>query len=959
MVSAPSFPESMRKFTPRNFNDADVSREELLLTPDSGFQMFFFPLRTSDSPQLSSVPDELMHIVEHNRNVVEWDADPSRKWLGNIQLHKLADNISKNGWNPCEKSYARGKVGSCAHGNTIMYGIWLAVETNVGDAYRGWGYEPPASPTPAERSHFETNRTPSSPYYSHDVGSLERQDQIGIEVGEIVITQLITWKPLHQIDAELDLVIDFGNSRTCALVLEHVAPNSIGGGTANFSQICRPVPLAHPFCYSPLLTEDGVPHAAGLKHESADASSIVSSRFTLKRPEFRNFDPDSDEASQNPKAMMCRIPEFKTRTEGMLFWKTQNEELDTVEGRVPQMFVKNSPVCLGADMEEMVGGVTDIGKEFRRLHRDGVLVQQSSAKRFFWDSAPSHKEWSVVPNYGDENFGKPGRFEGLSGLMLRFLELPGSHTSRPSIAPANPNYPRRDTLTWTILAILETTHRSINSESWVKQAGVFQRRRIRNVIGTYPSGWTKTEIAEYQAKWQQAVDIYMTTHVQPGDKPVGLVMKLDESVASQIPILYSCMTRMATNKVGENWIAVNGVSGGKHAHPVLRIMNIDIGGGTSDVSIVEYTDKAPGMFVDLHATVLFKDSSTIAAGDVLLKKVVEQIVIGELIKTAADPDVMRTEFRRYFTKTANVAEKAKRVSLMISVLIPMATLLLRQRGDEKPLDCNPFHAGVQSEVWNEFKAQFGLELKHNSPITVKAKEFDALVVEVFGVYLRSLAKHASAFDVHMLFVCGKPSEQPIIREMIERLIPVPIERIQFARGFKAGNWYPFSDDGDSAIRDAKTVTCVGAALERAMSESMVLNWKLTNVPRASVRNMWGVMPIRGAEFDCTILGADQDESAEVVMNVTNRIGRKMFDGVSCEPEPVYRLMWVHGGKDQTTVRIVFDRVSHEVGGADSIAIRTVTDMQAGDDLTGQVVLSLYPLLHEQEPWQDTGELDLS
>ena len=63
-------------------------------------------------------------------------------------------------------------------------------------------------------------------------------------------------------------------------------------------------------------------------------------------------------------------------------------------------------------------------------------------------------------------------------------------------------------------------------------------------------------------------------------------MKLDESVASQIPILYSCMTRMSTNKVGENWIQVNGVTGGNHAHPTLRILNVDIGGGTSDVSIV-------------------------------------------------------------------------------------------------------------------------------------------------------------------------------------------------------------------------------------------------------------------------------------------------------------------------------------------------------------------------------------
>jgi hypothetical protein len=34
-------------------------------------------------------------------------------------------------------------------------------------------------------------------------------------------------------------------------------------------------------------------------------------------------------------------------------------------------------------------------------------------------------------------------------------------------------------------------------------------------------------------------------------------------------------------------------------------------------------------------------------------------------------------------------------------------------------------------------------------------------------------------------------------------------------------------------------------------------------------------------------------------------------------------------------------------------------MRTGEDLAGQVCLSLYPLLHEQEPWQDTGELDLS
>jgi hypothetical protein len=195
--------------------------------------------------------------------------------------------------------------------------------------------------------------------------------------------------------------------------------------------------------------------------------------------------------------------------------------------------------------------------------------------------------------------------------------------------------------------------------------------------------------------------------------------------------------------------------------------------------------------------------------------------------------------------------------------------------------------------------------------------------------------------------------------MIERLIPVPLERIQFARGFKAGKWYPFSDGADAAISDAKTVTCVGAALERAMTDGMILNWKLTSLPRPGFKNMWGVMPNRGAEFNSLILRSDQDESSEVVLNVTNRIGRKMLDGVSCEPEPVYRLLWNDGRKDQTTVKASFMRIPQEQSGADSIALRQVIVQQTGEDVTAQVSLKLYPLLHDQEPWQDTGELDLS
>ena len=44
---------------------------------------------------------------------------------------------------------------------------------------------------------------------------------------------------------------------------------------------------------------------------------------------------------------------------------------------------------------------------------------------------------------------------------------------------------------------------------------------------------------------------------------------------------------------------------------------------------------------------------------------------------------------------------------MISVLIPMATSLLRQRSDGKPLDCNPRDAGVQERLFEELRSVNG------------------------------------------------------------------------------------------------------------------------------------------------------------------------------------------------------------------------------------------------------------
>ena len=199
--------------------------------------------------------------------------------------------------------------------------------------------------------------------------------------------------------------------------------------------------------------------------------------------------------------------------------------------------------------------------------------------------------------------------------------------------------------------------------------------------------------------------------------------------------------------------------------------------------------------------------------------------------------------------------------------------------------------------------------------------------------------------------------------LIQRMVPVPAERILFTRGFKAGTWYPFKEGEDAAIADAKSVTCVGAALERAMHLNIVQGWKINVHNESGNRNIWGEMPRSGARCGTRVMRERDDVSAEITLQTGARIGRKMFDANSCFPEPVYRLDWKDPAQGSvTTVKAIFQRltpngqVSQET--TDGLELVSVFNADTGADLTGQVILKLYPVGEHSLHWQDTGMLEI-
>lgn len=93
-----------------------------------------------------------------------------------------------------------------------------------------------------------------------------------------------------------------------------------------------------------------------------------------------------------------------------------------------------------------------------------------------------------------------------------------------------------------------------------------------------------------------------------------------------------------------------------------------------------------------------------------------------------------------------------------------------------------------------------------------------------------------------------------------------------------------------------------------------------------------------------------------------RIGRKMFDARTCTPEPVYRLDWTDPNESVREVKVAFQRlaVAGEVSAdtTDGLEVVSVVDAETGEDLSGRVILKLYPIGEHALHWQDTGMLEI-
>jgi hypothetical protein len=700
---------------------------------------------------------------------------------------------------------------------------------------------------------------------------------------------------------DVEIVIDFGNSRTTVLLLE--MPLVPAGGT--------PPPLANLITPVRFLPR-GQNYTRPRNQRESDPLSIIDSWFILHETMFSDFVPPRLDVSRAVTEVETRDIETKN-----LFGQVVGRETQVCAEvkRIPQIFVEMAPCTLGEEAKRALGVF-----EFRK----GSVVHMSSPKRYTWDLDTANQEqWGMVTNrwsHHEDAFETPA----LAGFVLSYLferpvpddtktedwpfeNPPNLHPDpgmRPNQKPKTPQYPRSDAIVWVGLALLESAYRQLLSSEYRAPRMRFVPRRLRSVSVTFPPGWTGKELRIYRRKWQTAVNIFAHTHLDnPKENTLELYTEVDEGFASQLPFVFGEIQRMDT--VGENWIALVGRRTPDNQNVAMRMMTVDIGGGTTDISVVQYEDRQPLAGVQLACTLLYRDSST-TAGDAMLKSIIEEVLLPELgqIYPGADD---RQDFTSFFREPRLPLELQHWKRAVQSVIVPIVLHWLETWSKGLPPDFS-IPRTVDSHLLDELNrmaVERGLlrgVLNPDSPISYNYTQLEGVVRRTFSTLFQSLARIVALFGVDMVVMTGKPSELPGVRQLLERVIPLPPCRLISAKNHPIGDWYPFSRH--ERIYDAKTVTAVGAALFRALNRGLIPGWQgitLSTNPHLVRNNCWMEVTVSGKapDYPSIYLNNDpnnfqeetdpEDEDGLKIL-IGTRIGRALLP-TQGHPEPVYMFRW--------------------------------------------------------------------
>ncbi|MBR4741697.1 MAG: virulence factor SrfB, partial [Desulfovibrio sp.] len=444
-----------------------------------------------------------------------------------------------------------------------------------------------------------------------------------------------------------------------------------------------------------------------------------------------------------------------------------------------------------------------------------------------------------------------------------------------------PKFVRSSMMMFLFIEIIQQALLTINAPQ-VREQKKFQERprRLASIIFTVPPGMPSVEKTIYGTWCKAAVEVFWSTlgwqnFYQDYDKKLrkkdGEVRKpitdfrnnpdvkcqWDEATCTQLVYVYNEIkhnyaydAHLFFEIVGKKRsLPSENNPNQKETKPSLRVATIDIGGGTTDISITTFV-----LANDQTSTNRIWPRQEITdgfsiGGDDVLRKIITHVLLpfitDALVQKGLNQNTVSETLRTMFTqKSSDIRIQNLRTQFVRQVLMPAAlSFLAVYENLDLHSSLKTFHfllnqifLGYEGKtVFNKTEAP-SAEIIHffNQEIAdlfhvdfdiltlegeIAYSDIDEAILSVLENPLNNLGELVHAYNCDILLLSGRPSCWNAIVRHIFSIMCISADRVIPMRNYRVGPWYRFADTSGRII-DPKTTVVMGAVLCQLAENSL-------------------------------------------------------------------------------------------------------------------------------------------
>ena len=288
----------------------------------------------------------------------------------------------------------------------------------------------------------------------------------------------------------------------------------------------------------------------------------------------------------------------------------------------------------------------------------------------------------------------------------------------------------------------------------------------------------------------------------------------------------------------------------------ITIATVDIGGGTTDLVINDYSldygeNGGSGSNAYISPTQRFRDGFKVAGDDILLDMirdvVVESLTVGLKNAGLRDPEPILSEL--IGDQALKVQDALLRQQLTLQVFSPIGLRVLKEYEGYDPMQKNnTLNGKTFSELLEDVEKPTESVLDYinepirralgnahfnilDLPVQVNLERIHSLFIrgDYFDICktFNALCEVINSYQCDVLLLTGRPSRLPGVQSFFRSRLPLPVGRILPLHHYRTGNWYPFHKQG--RIDDPKTTAAVGAMLCFLCKDMRLTNFYLRSM----------------------------------------------------------------------------------------------------------------------------------